>query len=174
MSICQITFWESDTGVDLVFLKIGDWGGIKGNLLHDTFHLMQTPIFHFGSPCLEIISHVLITQSGILERFFEIETLLWCRAVFSHWYHMALQLWTPGQICVHLCNCVQWTWNRVMNKGPIYRVFSLTCEKQHSLIQLNLFPGAYVIRWSNEGKTWVYLIGDKGIQSSRWCWNYTR
>lgn len=123
MSVCQVTFWESDSGVGLIFFKDWGLGGIKGNLLHDTFHLMQTPLFHFGSPCLEIISHVLITQSGILERFFETEALLWCRAVFSHWYHMALQLWTPGQICVHLCKCVQWTWNRVMNKRPIYRFF---------------------------------------------------
>ena len=46
---------------------------LRGNrILHDTFHLMQAALFHFGSACLEIISHVLMTQSGILERFFEI------------------------------------------------------------------------------------------------------
>lgn len=33
---------------------------------------MQAALFHLGLPCLEIISHILITRPGILERFFEI------------------------------------------------------------------------------------------------------
>lgn len=64
-----------------------------------------------------------------------------CGAGFSHWYHMALQLWIPLLICVGFCNCVQWTWNHVKNKRPIYRFFSLTCEKQDSHIWLSFSRG---------------------------------
>lgn len=88
---------------------------------------MQAALFHFGLPCLEIFSHIQITQSGILERCFEraaaeIETLrcdvepdfltgiTWpCSFELLDWF------------CMGLCNCVQWTWNRAMNKRPVCR-----------------------------------------------------
>lgn len=136
---------------------------------------MQATLFYFGPPCLEIISHTLITWPGILERFFETaaaetEIPLPCGARFSHWYHIALQLWTPGPICVGLCNCVQWTWNYVKNKRPIYRISPSICEKQYSHICF-LLSGAYVARWSNEEKPqsiWLgrgsVPLGDGGIK----------
>lgn len=55
---------------------------MRGNRIRqDTFHFTRAGLSHCGPPCLEIVSHVLITGSGILERSFEIavaetETLL--------------------------------------------------------------------------------------------------
>lgn len=111
---------------------------------------------------------------------------MWSR--FSHWYHMLLQFWTFQPICGSLRNCVQWTWNCVKNKRPIYWVgffffFSPTCEKQFSCIWLtsprttppNRPAGAYVTRWSSEGKTWAHLAGMVELSTRSYSlWSHER
>lgn len=115
----------------LGFLKMGGWDGIEGKshltwyiplnagrtfpfwltLFRNHFSRTNDPVRNFGK---------VLWNSSNWNR----DPLLWRGAGFSHWYHMALQLWTPGLICVGLCNCVQWTWNRAKNKKANLQGFS--------------------------------------------------